>query len=78
LATPYGTFLDVLRVNTLAVRHWDPVYSITYAAVRTHTFVAECHTTVAVITSATESVIGYEPAPDFTDPAELRRLAPFP
>ncbi len=70
VVTPYGEFLDVLRVNTLFTRHLG--LGVTYTTVRTHTFYAECFTTVALFRSEE-----LETAAEFDDPAEVRRLAPF-
>lgn len=63
VATPYGTF-PVLRVQTSSV--------VTAAAVpvQSFSFVSECYGQVAEITSQ-----NYETSTEFTDAAEVRRLA---
>ena len=69
--TPYGDFEDVLRVNTSIERHAG--VGVLPARARVHTFVAECFTSIAVVTSAEG-----EAAADFERVAEVRRLAPLP
>ena len=69
--TPYGDFDQVLRVNTHVKRHVGVGVMPTEA--RTHTFVAECFTTVANVVSE-EGVSD----PDFSDAAEVRRLSLLP
>jgi hypothetical protein len=71
VVTPYGTFTDVLRVNTLLERHLG--VGVLPSSVRTHTFVAECFSTVATVRSAE----GVE-EPEFDEVAEVRRLVGFP
>ncbi len=71
VATPYGTFEDVLRVNTLLERHLG--VGVLPTKVRTHTFVAECFTTIAAIVSE-EGVDGAE----FDAVSEVRRLTNLP
>ena len=66
LATPYGEF-PVQRVSVLLTR----TLGFLVTTLRTHLFVAECFGTVASIVSQDN-----EPAVDFTDAAEVRRLAP--
>ncbi len=66
LITPYGTF-NVIRVRTDLER----TIGAFVTKIRTYSFVAECFGTVAVIRSTdNESDI------EFTDAAEIRRLAP--
>ena len=69
--TPYGTFTDVLRVNSLLERHLG--VGVLPTKVRTHTFFAECFTSVAVIVSE-EGVADAE----FDAVAEVRRLTNLP
>ncbi len=69
--TPYGDFDNVLRVNTLMERHMG--VGVTPASMVTHTFVAECFTTVAAVASP-EGVSD----PDFTEVSELRSLTKLP
>jgi hypothetical protein len=71
LVTPFGTFDDVLRVNSRLERHLG--VGVLPTEVRTHTFVAECFTTVASIVSE-EGVAGAE----FDQIAEVRRLTLLP
>jgi len=71
LKTPYGDFDDVLRINSLVERHVG--VGVTPTVARTHTYVAECFTTVALVLSP-ELV----DEPDFDEAAEVRRLAPLP
>ena len=71
VVTPYGTFDGVLRVNTLATRHASFIPPLVSAsAARTHTYVAECFTTIA--TAVSEE---FEDDPDFTSAVELRTLS---
>lgn len=69
--TPYGTFEDVLRVNTLLERHLG--VGVLPTKVRTHTFVAECFTTIAAIVSQEG-----EGAAEFDAVSEVRRLTNLP
>lgn len=69
--TPYGDFDDVLRINTLVERHLG--VGVTPTEARTHTYVAECFTTIAVAVSP-ELV----DTPEFDEAAEVRRLSPLP
>ena len=64
-------FEDVLRVNTRFERHLG--LGVLPTTLRTHTFVAECFTTVAVV----RSVEGHD-APEFDGASEVRRLANLP
>jgi hypothetical protein len=66
LHIPYGTFA-VQRVHTVLTRTVGAVVSI----IRSDAFVAECFGTVATVTSQTD-----EPNDEFTNAAEVRRLAP--
>jgi hypothetical protein len=66
LITPYGTF-EVIRVRTDLER----TIGLLVTKVRTYSFVAECFGTVAVIRSTDN-----ESAIEFTNAAEIRRLAP--
>lgn len=69
--TPYGTFQNVLRVNTLIERHM--AVGVTATKMVTHTYVAECFTTVAAVASPEG-----ESTPEFTAAAEVRRLTNLP
>lgn len=69
--TPYGDFDNVLRINTLVERHIGA--GVTPTEARTHTFVAECFTTVAVVVSPE-----WVTSPDFDEAAEVRRLSLLP
>jgi hypothetical protein len=69
--TPYGTFEKVLRVNSLMERHLG--VGVTATKVRTHTYVAECFTTIAAVVS-----VEGESNPDFGEAAEVRRLTNLP
>ena len=71
LHAPYGSFDHVLRVNTHIRRHLGLGVSAT--TMRTHTFVAECFTSVANVAS----VEGVDD-PEFDRVLEIRRLAPLP
>jgi len=64
--TPYGDF-DVLRVHSELVRTVGALVT----TVQTHSFVAECFGSVATVVSQ-----DYETDAEFTDAAEVRRLAP--
>ncbi len=66
LITPYGGF-PAIRVGTVLTR----TVGFTPTTVRTFAFVAECYGVIGVVVSQDN-----EPAPLFTDGAELRRLAP--
>lgn len=66
LKTPYGTF-DVLRVKTTMTRTVGVVPTVT----RSFAFVAPCFGTVASVTSQPN-----EPQEEFSNAAQLRRLAP--
>lgn len=66
LKTPLGSF-EVLRVNTLLTRSIN--YFVT--RIRTFSFVTECYGTIATVTSQdNESTV------EFTNAAEIRRIAP--
>ena len=67
LKTPYGTF-PVLRVATDLTRTSG---FATLSTSRTFAWLAECFGTVATVTSET-----FESGSEFTDAAEVRRLAP--
>jgi hypothetical protein len=69
--TPYGDFDNVLRVNTLMERHMG--VGVTATEMRTHTYVAECFTTIAAVASPD----GVGDA-EFTAAAEVRRLTNLP
>ena len=71
MATPYGTFEEVLRVNSLMERQLG--VGVTATKVRTHTYVAECFTTIAAVVSQEG-----ESNPDFGAAAEVRRLTNLP
>jgi len=71
LRTPYGTFGEVLRVNTLMRRHLG--VGVLPTSLRTHTFVAECFSTVAAVMSE-EGV----DTPEFEGALEVRRLTNLP
>ena len=64
--TPYGEF-EVLRVHSELVRTIGALVT----TVQTHSFVAECFGSVATVVSE-----DYELDKEFTDAAEVRRLAP--
>jgi hypothetical protein len=66
MKTPFGTF-DVLRVKTTLTR----TVGITVVVIRSFAFVADCAGPVATVTSQTD-----EPNVEFTNAAEVRRLAP--
>jgi hypothetical protein len=66
LDTPYGEF-PVSRVAVDLTRQ----VGTGFVTKRTFSFVAECYSTVATIVSQ-----DYEPDAEFTDAAEVRRLAP--
>jgi hypothetical protein len=66
LQTPYGNF-PVQRVRTQLTR----TIGAAVVTTRTFLFVSECFGTVGSVTSNE-----YEPEPEFTQAAELRRLAP--
>lgn len=66
MTTPYGPF-PVLRVATDLTR----TVGFLVTTVRTYLFVAECYGTVAAIRSQDN-----EPATEFTNAAEVRRLTP--
>ena len=68
--TPYGDFENVLRVNTLLVRHLG--VGVLPTRVRSHMFVAECFTTVATIASEEG-----EDEPEFDNISEVRALSLF-
>jgi len=67
MVTPYGEF-PVMRVVTDLTR--TSGFS-TLATSRTFTWVAECFGPIATVTSQS-----FESSDEFTDPAEVRRLAP--
>ncbi len=69
--TPYGSFDNVLRVNTLMERHMGVGVTATKAV--THTYVAECFTTIAAAVSE-EGASGTE----FEGASEVRRLTNLP
>lgn len=69
--TPYGDFDNVLRVNTLMERHVG--VGVTATKMVTHTYVAECFTTIA----SAMSPEGKADA-EFTTAAEVRRLTNLP
>jgi len=69
--TPYGNFDNVLRVNTLMERHMGVGVTATKAI--THTYVAECFTTIAAAVSE-EGASGTE----FEGASEVRRLTNLP
>lgn len=69
--TPYGDFDDVLRVNTLVERHMG--VGVTATKLVTHTFVAECFTTIAAVSSPE----GHG-EPELDAAAEVRRLTNLP
>ncbi|HUH00837.1 MAG TPA: hypothetical protein VML75_02515 [Kofleriaceae bacterium] len=66
LQSPYGNF-PVQRVRTQLTR----TVGASVVTVRSFLFVSECFGTVASVTSNQ-----YEPEPEFTQAAELRRIAP--
>ena len=66
LLTPFGTF-PVLRVQIVLTR----TVGFLVTVIRTFAFVSECFGTVATVTSRDD-----ETRTDFTEAAELRRLAP--
>ncbi|PKN58074.1 MAG: hypothetical protein CVU56_07660 [Deltaproteobacteria bacterium HGW-Deltaproteobacteria-14] len=72
--TPYGDFADTLRVNTVLERHLG--IGVLPTSVRTHTFVAECFTSVAVVTSAEGA--DDESDGEIRDAAQVKRLANLP
>lgn len=74
VATPYGDFTDVVRVNSVLERHIG--IGILPTSVRSHTFVAECFTRVAIVTSA-EGADDEEDG-EIRDIAEIRSLANLP
>ena len=67
MTTPYGEF-PVLRVATDLDRTSGPA---TLSSRRSFAWVAECFGSVATVTSQ-----DFETSAEFTDPAEVRRLAP--
>ena len=69
--TPYGDFDNVLRVNTLIERHMGT--GVTATQMVTHTFVAECFTTIATVSSPE----GHSDA-EFEAASEVRRLTNLP
>ena len=71
MRTPYGDFEDVLRVNTLIERHAG--IGVAPTSMRSHAFVTECFTTVAMAASEEG-----EDAPEMDRAAEVRRLSNFP
>jgi hypothetical protein len=71
MKTPYGDFEETLRINTLIERHLGAGVTPTEAV--THTYVAECFTSVAVAVS--EELVD---TPEFDAAAEVRRLIPLP
>lgn len=76
--TPYGDFTDVLRVNTVLERHLG--IGVLPTSVRSHTFVAECFTSVAVVTSAegADGEADGEAYGEIWDAAQVKRLANLP
>jgi hypothetical protein len=66
LTTPLGTF-DVLRVRVLLTR----TVGVLTTKIRTFAYVTECYGTVATVTSGDN-----EATVDFTQAAELKRIAP--
>lgn len=72
--TPYGDFADTLRVNTVLERHLG--IGVLPTSVRSHTFVAECFTSVAVVTSAEGA--DDETDGEIRDAAQVKRLANLP
>lgn len=66
LVTPFGTF-DVLRVKTVLTR----TLGVSVTVTRTFAFVTECFGTVASVTSQPNEL-----SDEFTNAAEVRRIAP--
>lgn len=66
LITPYGTF-NVIRIRT----NLERTLGFLVTKIKTYSFVAECFGTVAVVRSKDN-----ETAVEFTNAAEIRRLAP--
>lgn len=64
---PYGTFQDVLRVQTTLTRTVGAVVTVTQSL----TFLAECFGPVVTLTSQSD-----EQSTEFTNAAEAQRLAP--
>jgi hypothetical protein len=67
LLSPYGTFPQVLRVQTTLTR----TVGLLVTTIQSFDFAADCFGVVASITSQND-----EPNVEFTNAAELRRLAP--
>jgi len=74
VATPYGDFTDVVRVNQVLERHIG--VGVLPTSVRSHTFVAECFTSVAVITS--DEGADDEEDGEIRDIAQIKRLTNLP